>query len=147
MAEDDVDFRVILSKDNGWALGKETQARSLPPAADQPTPSLSPSELSPSQPSTSLRSSSSSLPPVEELDHVSYKMQDDTNSQGGEEAFGVVSGGRWDKSLGVLCQKFIMLFLITPVSHLYTWLASQMRLKYKVKSYMGIISSTCLSLM
>ena len=25
-------------------------------------------------------------------------------------------GGRWDKSLGVLCQKFVMLFLITPVS-------------------------------
>ncbi len=22
---------------------------------------------------------------------------------------------RWDKSLGVLCQKFVMLFLITPV--------------------------------
>ena len=27
------------------------------------------------------------------------------------------NGGRWDKSLGVLCQKFVMLFLITPVSH------------------------------
>ena len=26
------------------------------------------------------------------------------------------SGGRWDKSLGVLCQKFVMLFLVTPVS-------------------------------
>lgn len=25
-------------------------------------------------------------------------------------------GSRWDKSLGVLCQKFVMLFLITPVS-------------------------------
>ena len=28
----------------------------------------------------------------------------------------VVRGGRWDKSLGVLCQKFVMLFLIAPVS-------------------------------
>ena len=26
------------------------------------------------------------------------------------------NGGRWDKSLGVLCQKFVMLFLVTPVS-------------------------------
>ncbi len=26
-------------------------------------------------------------------------------------------GSRWDKSLGVLCQKFVMLFLITPVSN------------------------------
>lgn len=25
-------------------------------------------------------------------------------------------GGRWDKSLGVLCQKFVMIFLISPVS-------------------------------
>ena len=32
------------------------------------------------------------------------------------------NGGRWDKSLGVLCQKFVMLFLVTPVScllHMY----------------------------
>lgn len=27
------------------------------------------------------------------------------------------NGGRWDKSLGVLCQKFVMLFLVTPVSY------------------------------
>ena len=26
------------------------------------------------------------------------------------------AGSRWDKSLGVLCQKFVMLFLVTPVS-------------------------------
>lgn len=25
-------------------------------------------------------------------------------------------GGRWDKSLGILCQKFLMLFLVAPVS-------------------------------
>lgn len=46
-------------------------------------------------------------------------------SAGGEEpgfcvaedgSLGGVGGGRWDKSLGVLCQKFIMLFLVTPVS-------------------------------
>ena len=33
---------------------------------------------------------------------------------------GGVGGGRWDKSLGVLCQKFIMLFLVTPVSAQHT---------------------------
>ena len=29
---------------------------------------------------------------------------------------GQTKGGRWDKSLGILCQKFIMLFLVAPVS-------------------------------
>lgn len=116
MAEDDVDFHVILNKENGGVSSKEALSlRPLRPAVDQPTPSISPSELSPSsQLSASTDVPSSSVVPVEEPEPV--RMQDDSFCLGGEEGNGLVSGGRWDKSLGVLCQKFIMLFLITPVS-------------------------------
>ena len=44
---------------------------------------------------------------------------------GSHSSDGQTKGGRWDKSLGVLCQKFIMLFLIAPVSEFSTSSSSE----------------------
>lgn len=41
---------------------------------------------------------------------------EDASLVAGDAEGGKGGGGRWDKSLGVLCQRFIMLFLISPVS-------------------------------
>lgn len=90
MAEDDADFRSLLNKENGDGHD------SLPPP-----------------------SSSSLVPPSS---HVSQDSMDGGDCKAVEEVScagpddgSLVGGGRWDKSLGVLCQKFIMLFLVTPV--------------------------------
>lgn len=48
-------------------------------------------------------------PQDEDADDKQHTPGDETVMMGG-------SNGRWDKSLGVLCQKFVMLFLVTPVS-------------------------------
>lgn len=86
MAEDDVDFRQLLCKENSMELGKEN----LPPQASG------------------------------ELETACKAEEPESYCVGAEEGGVVVGGGagggRWDKSLGVLCQKFIMLFLVTPVS-------------------------------
>ncbi len=126
MAEDDVDFRAILNKENVAESSKEATPTShtLPSVSDSLASSLSPSELSPSQPSTFVE-----IPVVPCVNSVeeteskgcvntaASKSQEELfGMSGAEEMGGVLSGGRWDKSLGVLCQKFVMLFLVTPVS-------------------------------
>ena len=126
MAEDDVDFRAILNKENGCTStsnrSDSQQNHPLPSSISETFSSVtSPSELSPSQPAALVAASSGSLH-VEEAESGNGssaalgKSQDEVFSLGGEELGGMVSGGRWDKSLGVLCQKFVMLFLVTPVS-------------------------------
>lgn len=90
MAEDDVDFQNLLQKENSW----EYSPSPVPPGSPEPSTnegaegggSYKPEDLGGEETVTTA-----------------------TNSGGG-------GGGRWDKSLGVLCQKFIMLFLVTPVS-------------------------------
>lgn len=74
-------------------LNKENGLDSSQAAKDNPTP-----------PPTTTRS--------EVQLEASYKMEDPPGAEESSSA----GGGRWDKSLGVLCQKFIMLFLVTPVS-------------------------------
>ena len=117
MAEDDVDFRAILNKENGGLSNKELQTlRPLPYSVSDS--SLSPSELSPSQPSAYVEIPVCGAAPGGE-DLESSSKQDEAFSLAGDENSALVSGGRWDKSLGVLCQKFVMLFLVTPVSLLF----------------------------
>ena len=87
MAEDDIDFRGLLDKEN-------SQETHPPPSLQAPA--------------------SLSTGPEGGVE-TGLKMEDTAFSNGAEDG-GSLSGGRWDKSLGVLCQKFIMLFLVTPVS-------------------------------
>jgi hypothetical protein len=98
-----VDFRSLLHKESGNGHpAKENQA---PPIT---TPTVA-------------------AAPVEGVGIV-CKQEEDTFCPGlsaGDEGSTVGAGagaggggGRWDKSLGVLCQKFIMLFLVTPVSRI-----------------------------
>lgn len=132
MAEDDVDFRAILNKENVAELGKETTPTShtptshpLPSVSDSLASSLSPTELSPSQPSAFVEipvvPCGSGVEEAESkgcVNAAASKSQEELFGMNGtEEVGGVLSGGRWDKSLGVLCQKFVMLFLVTPVSY------------------------------
>ena len=95
MAEDDIDFRVLIKKENGFDVSKENQA---PPPAVAGGEGL-----------------------VRGVVNNGCQLEESTASYYGgsaaESAVVAAGGGRWDKSLGVLCQKFIMLFLITPVSH------------------------------
>lgn len=94
MAEDDVDFRSLLHKENsnGHYLTKENQA--------PPNVAAAPGE---------------GAEPMCKQEEESF-CPEEGSSAGGGVAGGGGGGGRWDKSLGVLCQKFIMLFLVTPVS-------------------------------
>lgn len=95
MAEDDVDFRSLLHKENGLdASCKENH----PSVVQVGVPGVG-VECKPGEPAAF------SAGPVP-------GMEDGCSVGGGGGASG---GGRWDKSLGVLCQKFIMLFLVTPV--------------------------------
>ncbi len=95
MAEDDVDFRSLLHKENGLDVPKENHA--------PPTPTAIPPGVG--------------VGGVAVVDN-GCRLEDSAFCGGSAESAGVANagGGRWDKSLGVLCQKFIMLFLITPVS-------------------------------
>jgi len=126
MAEDDIDFRAILNKENSGASTcsqKDSHpSHPLPSSLSETLSSvLSPPDFSSSQPASLATTTSGSLS-VEEAESSNGssaapgKCQEEVFALGGEEVGGVVSGGRWDKSLGVLCQKFVMLFLVTPVS-------------------------------
>lgn len=119
MAEDDVDFRAILNKENGVCASKEPPQvlHPLPSSvSDSLSSSLSPSELSPSQPSAFVEIPTNGNATSGEDMEASSKQHEEPFCLAGDENNGLVSGGRWDKSLGVLCQKFVMLFLVTPVS-------------------------------
>ena len=88
-----MDFRSLLNKENGHDVAKENQA--------------------PPPPATAIPPGGVGLGGVDRLeDSAAY-----CGGSGSAESAVVTAsgGGRWDKSLGVLCQKFIMLFLITPV--------------------------------
>lgn len=105
MAEDDLDFRQLLFKENP---GKEN----VPPS-----PSLAPAAVA--------TGGLASLDPPCKLEIDGAALcggPEDGGLAGGQGS----AGGRWDKSLGVLCQKFIMLFLVTPVSR-GTFKPSQMK--------------------
>lgn len=88
MAEDDTDFRSLLRKENN---GMDPSKENHPPPASSPAA-------------------------VPTLEGGACKMEESNFCLGAEDGCSVAGGGRWDKSLGVLCQKFIMLFLVTPVS-------------------------------
>ena len=117
MAEDDLDFRHLLYRENSV----EDQHNSK---ENQPPPSSSSSSSSSTTPPTATPTSTGDLAVLE----AACKLEDPVCYPGvgggaAEEvscilpgAVGPTGGGRWDKSLGVLCQKFIMLFLVTPVS-------------------------------
>ena len=96
MAEDDVDFRSLLHKENGLdtTRGKENL---VPPGPGKMGVSVGGGAA---EGGVGLQDSAPLL---------------GSGGGGAESAVIVAGGGRWDKSLGVLCQKFIMLFLITPV--------------------------------
>ena len=94
-----MDFRNLLHKENsnGHQPAKENQP---PPLAMPTATTAAPGER---------------VEPVckQEEEPFCPSLGDEGSSTGGGAGGG---GGRWDKSLGVLCQKFIMLFLVTPVS-------------------------------
>lgn len=62
------------------------------------------------------KENTTSIAPTHRNQGGGMKTDDYTDERMGDEVMVMGScNGRWDKSLGVLCQKFVMLFLVTPV--------------------------------
>ena len=123
MAQDDPDFKHLHNDEN------------CPPTSSKPTeshhhtplPLTDKTNLQENSSFTTTKSTSKSNKVSESSLEAVLKMTDDQEltpvTMCGENMTpvcgtcgGNTNGGRWDKSLGVLCQKFVMLFLVTPVS-------------------------------
>jgi hypothetical protein len=143
MAQDDPDFRHLRKENSAQSSSKSTESTQRPPPLSDKT-NLSSNPSSPKRKS-SLNSDDNQAPYVlavtttqsgdapADFTAKDATPCDDQDSQQStitcEEGMppssssvcgacgGNGNGGRWDKSLGVLCQKFVMLFLVTPVSY------------------------------
>ncbi len=104
MAMDDAEFKSLFAtpdKENVTASGKAEAGK------ERQRKPLAASSVA--NQSSVQRDPSSSTGGVDGRDDTSREEGDPEGGKGG-------GGGRWDKSLGVLCQKFIMVFLVSPVS-------------------------------
>ena len=132
MAQDDPDFRYLHSE-NEHQNPSNTNKENIPPSlalSDKTNLSSNTSMLTTKSKANENEKPSSEKNASQSDDHSSCHHDTQQQQQGSvvvcEESMmpvcgacgGNGSGGRWDKSLGVLCQKFVMLFLVTPVSEI-----------------------------
>lgn len=140
MAQDDPDFRHLRKENNSQISSKSTENPHPPPPLSDKTnlpsnPSSPRKKFVPNSdeneaPCVATTTQSGDTPADIAVKDAPSDDQDLQDSQQStivcEEGIpssvcgacgGNGNGGRWDKSLGVLCQKFVMLFLVTPVSY------------------------------